>query len=357
MRRILTVLTVISAIGSGAASAADQRLTLYNWSDYLPPEILDGFAAETGIAVVQDTYSEGAVAEARLIAGGTGYDLAIVSSESLGRLAEAGALAYLDRGRLDAAPALDPEAMARVDGLHADVLGAVPYLEGFTGIAYHEAEIAARMPDAPRDSWAMIFDPAIVSRFADCGVAIVDSPEEVVSAALAWLGRDPRSTAPEDLDAALEAIAAIAPHVRVFGSEHADLFSAEEVCLALTWSTEAIDPDIGLDETPYAFATPREGAIIWFDLFVLPADSPDPDLARRFVDYVLRPENIAEAAAWNYAVSPVPAARDHLPAALREHPLLDPPPGVLARSFAVPPRDGATRADLARRWTLATLGL
>jgi putrescine transport system substrate-binding protein len=338
MRRILTFLTALCATGLGAASAADQRLTLYNWSDYLPPEILDGFAAETGIAVVQDTYSEGAVAEARLIAGGTGYDLAVVPSESLGRLAEAGALADLGRDRLEAAAALDAEAMARVDGLHADVRGAVPYLEGFTGIAYHEAEIAARMPDAPLDSWAMIFDPENAKKLQACGLTLLDAPGEVIDSALIFLGRDPNSEAPEDLAAAEELLMKIRPFVRyLHSSQYINDLANGEICVALGWSGDILQAQARGAEaaTPVevAYAIPKEGAIMWFDMLAIPADAPHPNNAHEFINYLMEPAVIAAVSDYVAYANANAASFEMIDEAVRTDPSVYPTPEVKAKLY------------------------
>ena len=354
MRILISVSSAVSLCASGAL--ADATTHVFNWSDYMDPVTLEAYGESTGDALIYDTYNDWNIAEARLVAGGSGYDVAVVASDALGRLVKSGALARLDRSRLAAQPTLDAKTLALVDGLQGDSYGAVPYLSGFTGIAYSRAAVAERMPDAPLNSWSMIFDPEIVSQFSDCGVVIVDAPEEVVPAALLWLGRDPRSTDPEDIEAALEVVRAIAPHVTAFSVETSDIFQDESFCLALTWSTEIVNDEIPVEQWTHGFALPEEGAIAWFDLFVIPSDAPNPDGAYRFIDHMLSPEMMALNMEWNHAAGPVAHIADYLREDLRDNPMISPSEELMSRAVTLPPRDPAQREALLKLWTRAKIG-
>lgn len=345
------ILAALAAL-AGAAAADEPRVALYNWSDYIDEAVLDAFEAETGIAVTYDAYSEGEVAEARLMARGSGYDLAVVSSEMVGRLSAAGAIAPIERGRVPAAAGIDPRLLARVEQIAPASRGALPYLWGMTGLAHHPAQVLARIPDAPLDSWSLLFDPENAARLADCGIAVLNSPEETLAAALAWLGRDPASDRPEDIEAGLAAVAAIAPYVRGFGSEHFDMFRDEAVCLALTWNVELPE-----DESPYVFVAPREGAIIWFDMFVIPADAPHPEAAYRLLDHLLRPANSAACSSYGLAASPVTAARALVDPNVAEDPRIYPPAELVDALFGLRGLDAEGKRALDRMWRRARLGL
>ncbi|TVQ58186.1 MAG: extracellular solute-binding protein [Rhodobacteraceae bacterium] len=337
-----------AAVAGGPATAADP-VAVYNWSAYAAEDALAAFERETGMPLRYETYGEGGVAETRLGARGSGYDVAVVSSEYLRRLIRAGALKPL---AVEAPSDLYPMVMERLAPLDPDHVFALPYFWGMTGIAVDTAALAARAPDAPADSWSLLFDPAYVSRFTDCGVALLDSPEESVAAALLWLGLDPDSEAPEDVAAAIDALAAVAPHVTHFTSEHVELLEEGAVCLAMTWNT-----DLAEAGDRYAFITPTEGALLWVDVFVMPVDAPNPEGGRRFIETMLRPEISALNTNAVLAANAVSAATAMLDAAVRDDPTIYPPADKMARLVTLRGRDPEAKRAVARAWTRLKLGM
>jgi putrescine transport system substrate-binding protein len=353
MRLPLTALLLCLA---GAAQAG--QIALYIWSDYLAPGVLEDFAAETAVAVRADAYPTSETAEARLLAGGSGYDVAVVASDALGRLIAAGAVAPLDRARLPNLANLDPAVMARLDALDPGGRHSAPYLWGTTGLAFDAAKIAARAPDAPTESWAMVFDPAWAARFADCGIGIVDEPEEVLSAALLWLGRDPRSTDARDVAEALAAIAAIAPHVTRFDSEQVGDLAEGRLCLAVGWSSDVLTADaVAAEGVDLRYVIPREGAHLWVDLFVIPADAPDPENAHRLIDFMLRGDIAARSADSQFGPNANLASVPFLDPAIANDPAVRPPPETVARLHGLADRDAGSKRAIARAWTRIKLGL
>lgn len=351
--------TLAAALVAAAPAAwAEDALRVLNWSGYIDPAILDGFTEETGIAVDYEVYNDGEATEAMLVAGGSGYDLVVVSSEYLGRLVALEAVAPFDLGALPGRSRLSAELMAQLDRLDPGGRFAVPYLWGTTAVGYDRAAVAERMPDAPVDSWAMVFDPEVVARFADCGVGFVDAPEEVVAAALLHLGRDPNSTDPADVAAALAAIEAVAPLVARFDAEAQENLAHGTLCVALAWSGDVLtatdDQDEGVD---VAYSVPPEGGILWFDVMVLPADGARPDAAHRLVEYLMRPEVIALATQETWYPNPNREASALLPPELLGNPAVYPPEAAMDRLFALRSRPPAQKAAIARAWRRLRLGL
>ena len=188
--------------------------------------------------------------------------------------------------------------LAALDRLAGGRALGVPYTWGTIGIAYNAAKITERLGDMPVDSWDMLFDPEIAGKLADCGIAVLDSPVEMVSVTLNYLGLDPYSTDPEALDRARDTLATAARSVRYFHNQRAaaDLPSGD-VCMAVMYSGDAgiaqaaaWEADNGVD---ILYAIPKEGTLMWIDLMSIPVDSDNIDEAYRFIDYMLRPEVMA----------------------------------------------------------------
>lgn len=352
-----TALTAALALCLANTVSAQETLHIYNWSDYIDPTILFDFTAETGIQVEYDTYTDAETTETQLIIGGSGYDLVVVSSEYLQRLIELQAVRPLELERLTNRHYLMPEIMERIEVHDPGSRHSVPYLWGTTGIGYDVNAVQERMPNAPTDSWAMIFDPEIVSRFSDCGVAIADSPEEVLSIALNYLGHDPNSKAPAEITAAQELIGAIAPHLRIFSSDQMPELSSGDICLTLNWSGDVLFAlDEAADDVDLVYAVPHEGAPIWFDMFVVPTDARNGAAAHAFINFILRPEIIARATHEAWYPNPNSAATALVDPEMLSNPAIYPPADVMENLFAVPSRGVKEKRDLARVWRRLKLG-
>ena len=337
---------------AGAASAAEGPLRLLIWSYYLPPGSVELFTDETCIAVDVDTYEEGDAVEAVLLAGGSGYDLAVVSSEYYGRLIDAGALLPFDASLLASLDGLDPRVMRWLEWIYPGNRHVVPYLWGTTGIGFDRAAVAERLPGMTVDSWRVLFDPSIVSRLADCGVSMVDSVEEVTAAALLWLGHSPNGASPAAREAAQAVIAAVAPHVRQFDSGFLHRLEIGELCLVRGWSVDvlaaAADAAPGRD---IGYVVPDEGATLWIDGFVMPAGAVQVEAARRFVSFMLQPELIAAAASYNWGAGAVPEAVPLMDPAVRDDPQVMPDAATLARLVFLRSVPVAQKAQMLQFWT------
>ena len=293
--KIITALLVAFGLASPVAAQTDQVWFL-NWGEYIDPETINSFQTETGISFTMDTYGEADEAEARLIARGTGYDLAVVSMETVGRMIQAGAIQKIYMTAIPNAAGVDQQlldvflqSMPSADGY------VLPYLWGTTGIAYDVKVVAERIPNAPTDSWALVFDPENAEKLADCGITIVDSVEEVLAAALAYLGLDPHTQSDQDIDAAFEVISAIAPYVRSFDSNQYDDLLGGEICLTVAWSTDALAPLLEEESERYQYILPQEGTNLWADVLVIPSDAANVEQSNQLIDHILRPDMMALA--------------------------------------------------------------
>jgi len=289
------------AAATSAALPTDKEkvLNVYNWSDYIDESVLSDFTTETGIKVQYDVFDSNEVLETKLLAGNTGYDIVVPSASFLERQIKAGVFQKLDPSRLPNLKNMDPEITQRVALHDPGNEHSVNYLWGTSGVGYNVDKIKAAMPDAPIDSFAMFYDPNIVSRFKDCGVSILDAPSEVVGTVLIYLGKDANSEDPDDLAAAEKVLTAIRPNIKyINSSKYIEDLANGEICLALGWSGDvlqardrAVEADNGIT---VKYAIPREGAVIFFDMLAIPADAKHVNNAYLFIDYLMRPDVAAK---------------------------------------------------------------
>ncbi len=232
------------------------------------------------------------------MAGGSGYDVVVSANEYYSREIKAGVYLPLDRARLPHWDNLDPQALADQASSDPGNRYALPYLHAINGFAYNVDKIRARMADAPIDSLDMIFKPEVVRRFADCGVSLLDSPEDMLQLALVYLGRDPNSTDAADYKAAEKLLMTVRPYVRSFdSSEYLNALANGELCIAVSWSSDyavsmARARAAGLTIN-LAFSVPREGANLTYSSLMIPVGAPHLDAAYQFLNFMLRPQVIA----------------------------------------------------------------
>lgn len=283
---------------AGSLHAAEEKvLNIYNWADYIAPDTIANFEKEFGIEVNYDLYDSTEVVEAKLLAGNTGYDLVIHSVRYSARLIPIGVYQPLERSKLPLWSNLDPWVLQVMAGYDPGNRYGMPYMWGTTGYAINVDMVRQRMPDAPLGSGAMLFDPDVVSRFADCGVSFLDEPTDVIPLVLQYLGHDPNSLKPEDIAEAEAQLKRVRPYIRYFSSSRLinDLPN-RELCVAMSWSGDYAQAmnrakEVGVDVN-LAYYMPREGTVYWFDGAFIPAGAPHPRNAHLFLNYLLRPEVI-----------------------------------------------------------------
>ena len=241
--RILCLTLAFAVLPLLAAGAEEKRLHVYNWSDYIAPDTIANFTKETGIEVTYDVYDGNEVLEAKLLAGNSGYDLVVPSaSPYMARQIAAGAYRELDKAKLPNLKNLDPQILAQAATADPGNAHGVPYLWSVTGIGFNIALLDRALGDAaPRDSLALLFDPVYAKKLAPCGIALLDTPQEIVPAALAYLGRDPKSHAEADLADAIALIDKVRPYVRKFhSSQYINDLATGDICIALGYSGDVL---------------------------------------------------------------------------------------------------------------------
>ncbi len=296
--RLLLALILACCGAAPALAEEDRELNVYNWADYIAPHTISNFEKEYGIKVNYDLYDSTEVVEAKLLAGRTGYDVVIHSARYSARLIPIGIYQPLQKDKLPLWDNLDPWVMEVMQDYDPGNTYGMPYMWGSTGYAVNLDMVEARMPDAPLGSGAMLFDPEVVSKFADCGVSILDEPTDVIPMVLQYLGHDPNSLDPQHLEEVEATLKAVRPYIRYFSStKMINDLPNREVCVAMSWSgdySQAMNRALEVGASVnLAYFTPREGWVFWFDGVFIPAGAPHPENAHLFLNYLLRPEVMA----------------------------------------------------------------
>jgi putrescine transport system substrate-binding protein len=354
----LRLLLIVALLGARPVSAEEPRLNVYNWSDYIASGTIPKFEAETGIKVTYDVYDSNEVLEAKLLSGRSGYDI-VVPSESpfMARQIAAKVYRVLDKSKLGNWKNLDPQFLELVAAADPGNQHGVPYLWSDTGIGFNELQLRAALgAAAPVDSLALIFDPAVAAKLANCGISLLDTPQEVFPAALAYLGLDPKSRDLADLDKASAVLEKIRPYIRKFhSSQYINDLANGDLCAALGYSGDVVQARNRAREAGNAveigFRVPKQGAMMSVDMLGIPTDAPHPENALRFIDYLLRPEVIAEITnAVSYPNPNVPATALVKPD-IRDDPAVYPPEDVRRRLYIDLPAPPAYERARTRAWT------
>jgi len=276
----------------------EKVLNFYNWADYIGPDTIADFEAEYGIKVNYDIFDATAVVEAKLLAGRTGYDVVLHAMRYSARLIPIGVFKPLQLEQLSNRKHLDPWVLDMLAKKDPGNRHAIPYMWGTTGFMYNVDMVLERMPDAPVDSGAMLFDPEVVRHFADCGVTWLDESTTVIPLVMLYLGHDPHSIDESHLAEAEAVLKSVRPYIRYISSGMGlNDMGNREVCIAMAWSGDYTQAQNRADEAGIdirlAYTVPREGTVLWFDNLLIPADAPHPENAHLFLNFLMRPAVIA----------------------------------------------------------------
>jgi putrescine transport system substrate-binding protein len=349
-------------LASTALAQAQGTVNVFNWSDYIAEGILDEFTARTGIRVNYDVFDSNDTLEARMLAGASGFDVVVPTSDYMQRQIAAGVYQPLNRDLLPNLANMDPALMELAAAFDPGNEHGIIYLWGTTGIGYNRAAVDARMGEGHVvDSWSMIFDPEIVSRFADCGVAVLDAPTELLPPAMRYLGLNPNSTEQADLEAAAALMTTIRPHIRYFhSSQYISDLANGEICLAVGWSGDILQAAARAEEAGQGvevnYAIPVEGAHLWFDMLVIPRDAPNPEAAHAFINFLMDPEIAARNT--NYVAYPNAnlASKPLIDEDILNDPTIYPTDETIATSWTLQPYDSRTDRLVTRLWTRVRTG-
>jgi putrescine transport system substrate-binding protein len=345
----------------GEPATGEKVLHVFNWTDYIGRTTVADFEAKTGIKVVYDTYDSNELVETKLLTGRTGYDVVFPTATILSRMVRAGVFLELDKAKLPNLRNLDADVVRRMDSYDPGNSHAIPYMWGTTGLGYNPEMVKVAIGTDTIDSWAAVFDPAIASKLAACGITMLDAPEDVFEGAEIYLGNAPYNEDLEELSEAEALVAKIRPYVRSFdSSQHVNALATGEVCVSLSWSGLMLQArDRGAAATQpvqVRYVIPREGAPMWFDTAAIPADAPHPDHAHAFLNFLMEPETIAaisnEIRYANANAASLPLVESNM----RDDPSIYPPPEARGKLHISTTRSQEYSRAVNRAWTRIKTG-
>ncbi|MGE3770908.1 MAG: polyamine ABC transporter substrate-binding protein [Bdellovibrionales bacterium] len=323
-----------------AAQQSPASLHIFNWNDYIDRSVLGDFEKQSGIKVVYDEYDDNSILNARLQRGTTGYDLVVPTAMPwLAQQISAGFYQKLDKDKIPNLQNLDPQLMRAVQKADPENAHSVIYQWGTNGILYNADMVRSIFPDAPTDSWDMVFKPENIARLKSCGVAFLDSPTEIYPIVLNYLGRNPASGEMADLVAAEKLMKSIRPSIKYFhSSRYIDDLAQGRVCAVVGYSGDFVQARARAQamgsRQNITYSIPREGTLIWFDMLAIPADAPNPDAAHAFINYLLQPEVMAKISNYIGYANAVPAALPLMKGEIKGNPMIYPSVGMKQRLFS-----------------------
>jgi len=305
----MTMKQVFGALGCALAATAllwgtaavaqeeDKVINIYNWSDYIADDTLANFEKETGIKVRYDNFDNNEIVHAKLVAGKSGYDVVVPSSYWAKLQADGGLLRKLDKSKLPNLKNMDPQTQATLAKLDPGNDYMVDWLWGYTTVGINVDKVKAALGSLPMpdNAWDLVFKPEYIGKLKSCGVSFLDSPTDIVPAAMHYLGKPAFSRNAGDYQAVPDLLKKIRSSVTLFSSSgYINDMANGSICVALGWSGDiniarqrAIDSKTG---QKIEALIPKTGGVLFFDTMVIPADAPHPDNAHKFINYIMKPE-------------------------------------------------------------------
>jgi putrescine transport system substrate-binding protein len=360
MRAALSAVAASLMLLAGA-TAQERTVNVYNWSDYIDPKVLEDFTRETGIKVTYDTYDNNEIVETKLLAGRSGYDIVVPSGPFLQRLIKAGVFQKLDKSKLPNLQHMWPEVMQRLQVFDPGNQYAVNYMWGTTGIGINTRKVQERLGQVPLNTWDIVLKRDISAKLKECGIHMLDAPEDIVPGVLNYLGLNPDSKREEDLRRAGDVLFAIRGSIQKYhSSEYINALANGDICMAVGYSGDvlqarkrAIEAKNNVD---IAYIIPREGALMWFDSFAIPADAKNVAEAHAFIDFMMRPEVAAANTNFVSYASGNLTARKFIDREVLENPGVYPDEATFKRLFTNTAYDERAQRTLTRLWTRVKTG-
>ncbi|MBB1161152.1 polyamine ABC transporter substrate-binding protein [Aquariibacter albus] len=359
------LLAAFGLLAAGPAAAQEEKvLNVLNWSDYIAPDTIANFEKETGIKVRYDNFDSNEVLHAKLVAGKTGYDIVVPSSYWARVQADGGILQKLDKAKIPNLKNLDPTVQDLLGKLDPGNQFQVNWLWGYTTVGINVDKVKAALGGLPMPAnvWDLIFKPEYISKLKSCGVSVLDSPTEVIPAALHYLGKPAYSRNQADYAAVGPLLKSIRPYITLFSSSgYINDMANGSICLALGWSGDisiarqrAIDGKTG---QTIQTLVPATGGILFFDVMVIPADAPHPENAHKFIDYILRPEVHASLTNKVFYANPNKASKAFVKPEVVNNPAVFPSEADMKKMIAPDALSNDIRRTMTRLYTGFKTGL
>jgi putrescine transport system substrate-binding protein len=352
----------LSVTPAAAQPKAERVVNVYNWTDYIAPSVIEEFTKETGIKVRYDTFDSNDTLETKLLAGKSGYDVVVPTAYFLERQIKAGIFQKLDKAKLPNLVNMWPEITQRLASYDPGNTYAVNYMWGTIGIGYNVKKAREALGgDGRIDSWDIVFKPENLAKFKDCGVYMLDSSDDILTAALHYLGLDPNTTKETDLQKAADLMTKIRPSVRRFhSSEYLSLLASGEICLVVGFSGDIKQAQKRAEEAKngvnIAYAIPREGTQLWFDNLAIPRDARNVAEAYEFINYLQKPEVAAKNSNFIFYANGNLASQKFIDKSILDDRTIYPDEAVMSRLYTIKAHDPKTERLVNRMWTRIKTG-
>ena len=363
LKKGIVTLSLMAALAAGSAVAQEEKvLHVYNWSDYIAEDTVASFEKETGIKVVYDVFDSNEVLEAKLLAGNTGFDVVVPSSDFLARQIQAGVFMTLDKSKLPNLSNMDSEVMTLLQDKDPDNAHSIPYLGGTTGIGFNPKKVAEVMgPDFKMDSWDAVLKPENLSKLSKCGVSSVNAPTEIFATVLHYTGKDSNSTNVADYKEAGKLLSTLRPYITYFhSSQYINDLANGDICVAIGWSGDVMQAAARAQEANNGvtvdYVIPKEGALIFYDMLAIPADAKHVENAHAFINYLMKPEVIAKVSNYVSYASGNKASLPLVDAAIRNNPNIYPTDEMKPKMFTLKVLPQKVNRELTRVWTKVKTG-
>ena len=310
---------LLACAASPAMADEEKVLNIYNWSDYIGEDTIANFEKETGIKVRYDTFDSNETLHAKMVAGKTGYDI-VVPSSNWGKIqGEGGLLMKIDKSKISTYGNLDPFVMDQLKKMDPGNQHLVPWMWGITTVGINTNKLKAALGNLPmpENAWDLIFKPEYISKAKSCGVSVLDSGDEIFPAALRYLGKSPYSKNPADYAEAAKLLATIRPYVTLFSSSgYINDLASGSLCLVLGWNGDIGIAKARAKESKNGVVVesllPKTGAVLFFDTMAIPADATHVENAYKWISYIYRPEVNAGIVNKVHYSNPVPSAAKYI---------------------------------------------
>lgn len=319
-------LASIVSVSATQAADDDKTVNVWNWSDYIAENTVEDFTKATNIKANYALFDSNEMVEARMLSGRTGFDAIVIPSYYVPRLGKAGALEPLDKSKIPNYKNLDPQRMKMLATVDENNTYAIPYAELSIGIGYNTKKIAEIFgPDYKVDSWDFILKPENSAKLKKCGIGVLDSPVEIISAVMHYLKKDPTSEKFEDYEEAKQILTALAKNVAYFhSSRYINDLASGDICVAVGYSGDILQANdravAAQRDYNINYVLPKEGSLLWFDCWIMPVAAPHPDNGYAWLNYLLDPDVAAPISEEIRYILPVTEAITKLDKALVDNP-------------------------------------
>ena len=352
--------SMLAAVASTADAASD--VNIWNWSDYIGENTVADFSKTTGLKNPNyAVFDSNEMVEARLLSGHSGFDAVMLVSYYVPRLAKAGALQKIDKSKIPNWSELDEVRMKKLAEIDPGNDYAYPYTEISVGIGYNTKKIKEIFgEDYKVDSWNFLFDKNNSAKLKKCGIAVLDSPIEIISAAMHFLGKDPTSEKSADYKEAKTLLTDLARNVSYFhSSRYINDLASGEVCAVIGYSGDILQSraraKAANQDFEVEYVVPKEGSPMWFDCWTVPVAAEHYDNAMKWFEYLITPEHAAEVANEIRYPLPVKKAVPMFDDELRNNPSIILSDELMAKMYLMRPTTAKVSRITNRVWNAMKL--